>query len=261
MGMLRRGFAAALTLSILSVASFVVPATVDAAARVNATLTIPNNRVNANQPFAISFSSTNVSGGARSFLQREFGTAKVWKSVESLYGRNGTVNASEISIGRYLYRVDIISGKSSTKSKAESIYAYGTVPFETVCASLFGQGGCNVETEQVGSTIFTYVVKFSAQTYPNYSQDISAKTTTCRSATLQFAQPNNSGPNDSYLQVIQSASDPENASISPGVIGTFAITLDGGPWILNVSNGNVLSYNTVPVEVNGTMDCYSTTGS
>jgi len=256
--MFRRGFAGAITLFVFMGASFIVPVTVGAAPRFHATFAIPNDRINASNPFAISFSTTNVPRGARIFLQREFGTAKVWKSVTSLHGRSGAATAPGVPLGQYLYRVDIVVGRASSASSPKPLYAYGTVPFQTVCAAFFGQ--CASQTEQVGSTIFTYVYQASVSLYPKYSQVISAKSTTCRTGTLQFAQPNSVVNNDAYVQIIQSATDPENGSGAPGTIGTFAINFDGGPWILNVSSANSLNGYTSPVQINGVFDCYSTTG-
>lgn len=256
--MVRRGFVAAVALFIIMGASSVVPTAVGASARFHATLVIPNDRINASQSFTISFSTTNVPGGARILLQREFGTAKVWKSVERLHGRSGSATAPAVPLGQYLYRVDIVVAKTAASSPPKKLYAYGAVPFQTVCAAI--RGSCDTQTEQIGTTIFTYVWSANADAYPRYSQDISEKSTTCRTGTLQLAQPNSDGTNDAYLQIIQSASDPENGSTVAGTIGTFAITFDGGPWILNVASSNLNYGDGDSVQINGTFDCYSTTG-
>jgi hypothetical protein len=88
------------------------------------------------------------------------------------------------------------------------------------------------------------------------AQNITA--TTCRSASLQFAQYSGDGTYDTYIQFIQSASDPESQSTPKGTIGTMNATFDGGPWILNVAADG---YSGDVVQINGTFDCYSLTGT
>jgi hypothetical protein len=260
--MVHKRTASALAFIMLVAAPLIVPAAAVAAPRFHAVLSIPNNRVDASAPFAITYSTTNVPGNARIYLQRQFGTGKVWKSVEKLHGLSGSMNARAVPIGKYLYRIEIAIGRSNATSAAKLLYAYGTVPFETVCAAMIGGGNCSAGTQQVGTTIFTYAAQFNSSLYPNYLQALSAKTTTCRSANLQFAPYNTSqsGSYETYVQFIQSASDPETASTGPNTIGTITATLDGGPWILNLSHG-INNYTGGAVYFNGSFNCYSTTGS
>jgi hypothetical protein len=182
----------------------------------------------------------------------------VWKSVKRLTALNGSATAPEVPVGKYEYRVDVVSGRVTTTSPHELLYSYGTVPFATLCNDpLSGSGGeCGNSTEQVGTTIFTDGGGWYGGYYPQYNAALSVKTTTCRSAKLQFAQRTSDGSYDTYVQFIQSASDPQAATTGPNTIGNINVTLDGGPWILNVAadGGNHV------VWVNGTFNCYSTTG-
>jgi hypothetical protein len=224
----------------------------------HATLTLASSQVDAGSAFNVTYQTTGVSGSARVYLQRQFGTAKVWKSVRQLKGAEGTVSAPSVQIGEYKYRILILVGRKMMTSATKTLYSYGSIAFGTVCLNhkISNSGNCSTGTAQEGTTILSYAGEFGSQNYPTYDQALSARTTTCRSVTLQFAMQTVS-ISTAYVQIIQSASDPQAQSTGPGTIGTFSATLDGGPWILNVASSNS-QYDYVLI--NGTFNCYSTTG-
>jgi len=224
----------------------------------HATLTLASSQVDAGSAFKVSFQTIGVSGSARVYLQRQFGTAKVWKSVRQLKGAEGTVSAPSVQIGEYKYRILIVVGRKTIMSTTKTLYAYGSVAFETVCLNpkISKNGSCSTGTAQEGTTILTYAGEFSSQNYPTYDQALSVRTTTCRSVTLQFAMQT-VAIGTAYVQIIQSASDPQSQSTAPATIGTLSASLDGGPWILNVASSDS-QYD--DVLINGTFNCYSTSG-
>jgi hypothetical protein len=234
------------------------PSPAIASTRMQVTFAISSESVDAGTSFTVTYGVRNSSATARVYLQRQFGTAKVWKSVKRLSGAEGTVAAPDVPIGKYEYRVYVIEGRTIATSPIKLLYSYGEVPFETVCQNplLTKSSDCNIGTEQVGTTIFSYAGGFFGGYYPTYDLALSAKTTTCRSVTLQFAQRTSDGSYDTYVQFIQSATDPEAMTTGPNTIGVITATLDGGPWILNVAGDD----GPDDVKLNGTFDCYSTTG-
>ena len=166
--------------------------------------------------------------------------------------------APGIQMGKYGYRLAIVKPhKAPIYSRGRNVFSYGTVSFAAICDSpKVRSDGCGPGTTQVGSTVFSYAGvfgDFANKTYPTYYEPLSVPRTTCRSVALRWSEYGGSGP--TYVQIVQSATDPQAASAAPDVVGTMDAHLDGGPWILDVA-----SDGSVDIAVNGTFNCYTSTG-
>jgi hypothetical protein len=235
------------------------------AQRPTLTLSVPNDQVNAGQSYQVAYSTARLPSSARLFLQRQFGTAHVWKSVLSLTARSGVANAPALPMGETGVRLYADVDGVRTTSKVDTVYAYGPVSIDAICASPGTQSdtdsGCSGGNEQIGSNIFVYNVMLESNDdqYPNFNDAITSSKTTCRSGTLQFAEQSSFGSYQTWVEIVQSASDPQVSTTPPDSIGTFTFSLDGGPWYLETS-GNNTSFGTA-VAATGTFQCYTPSGT
>ena len=250
----------AVAASLLAAALIAGPAS--ASAKETVTLTIPSNHVTANKTFQIKYSSAHVPAGAILMLQRQFGSAHVWKRIKKLAGTKGTAYAPTVAMGKYAYRIYVSKPHKpyviAKTSGGRTVYSYGSVPLSAICniPSVLQSGSCGLATAQVGTTVFAYEIWARGASYPSYAEALSVPKTTCRSVTLYFAQVDPLAPEAAYVQLVQSASDPQTASTPSNAVGTTTARLDGGPWILDVAVGG----GTDAVGLNGTFNCYTTSG-
>ena len=233
-----------------------------AAPRAAISMAFSSSRIDAGSAASFEYSTTGIAAGTPMFLQRQFGSGRTWKSVEKLKGTSGTAATPRMVLGRYVFRI-LSSGARRTASPGHTLFVYGRVSFEVVCHAV--HGGCSgaPQTEEVGSTIFTYTGAFYSATYPSWAQALSASKSTCRSATLHFAQETDYDPNGytSYLEVVQAGPNPQMNSTGPNTIGTLTVTLNGGPWIVSTADTEPNAIDTSAVFLNGHFSCYTTTGT
>ena len=191
------------------------------------------------------------------YLQRQYGSAHVWKNVERLKARTGTVTAPGVQIGKYAYRIRVTkSGRKVVISATRALYSYATVAYATLCREYWGGSSCSAQTVQIGEAIFTYVWESYGGQYPTYVTPLEFASTSCSSLSVDFATNDPNSSDTAYLKVIQSGSDPQYASTAAGTIGKFSPKLDGGPFYLEASETNG-SYGTY---LSGHATCYTPTG-
>ena len=142
----------ALTASVVA-----VPATAQQspAARVAATVTLTpaSTRIDAESKAKFTYSSTHVPAAATMKLQREVGTAHVWRTVGTAQGRSGQITSKKVPMGRALFRLVATTNRAGTiaTSKTTSVFAYGKVPLSRICRqdSFYGaaaSGGMSTST-------------------------------------------------------------------------------------------------------------------
>jgi hypothetical protein len=223
-------------------------------------------RISTSQRPTIRYTSANLPSGSKLALQRQFGTARVWKNVLLLKGRSGTASAPKVQMGKYRYRIRAYRNRTTVVlSGTKLLYSFGRIPLTNICndgnsnsnVSVNDANGCQTRTVQVNGMVFTYLIRDNPPAPPNYDQDITFGTnTTCRSITFQFSMDNNAAPTDTAdIELVQSASDPQKKSVGFGQIVYAFFSLDGGPWDLDLSDTNFDSEY-----VNGHLSCWSASG-
>jgi hypothetical protein len=236
--------AAAVVLGLAAPAAWAAPA---AAARPSVTLKFANAHISHTSPPVVDWASKNVPSGSRFELERQFGSAHVWKGIQVLPGKSGSRNSAKVQMGRYAYRIQVHhGGKVIATSGTATLYSYGLVPLANLCnedtSKVFvdNTDGCQTQTVQVGGTVFTYLIDADPPAPPQYEQDVTvAARTSCRSISLQWALDNNAQPSDTaQVEVVQASADPQTAKVAQGRIGSKTMKLDGGPWDLNLSSTN-----------------------
>jgi hypothetical protein len=254
-----------LALAVLAIVPFslVGSATVASAARLRAQLAFVSNQVNAGIRPTIKYASTGTPAGSRLYLQRQFGLANVWKTVEKLNGLEGRALTVGVPQGRYHYRVAVYTnGRFITSSSVRTLYSYSSVSLATLCNApnvTVGGSGCAPGTMQVGSHVFSYEIigDYLGDEPPNYATLIVFPNNRCRTLSLTFGlDSNNSQTGEvAYVQILQRTLDPQHASAPQGRLGSLVARLDRGPWYLqnSTTDGDLVYYN-------GSASCWSADG-
>lgn len=227
-------------------------------------LTIPVSTLNAGSQPSITYSSNGLAKGSSLYLQRQFGTAKVWKSVLKLTESAGTATAPSLPMGAYSYRLFAVNRRNSWTSPIVGVFVYGEVPLSSICNTEnedYGTGDCASPsaTVQIGGNLFEYAIEqnwgLEAQP-PSWSDPFSFPKNTCNQLVITYGLSNSDNSTDTAnLEVIQTTLDPEYSSTPYGQLGTFTAELDGGPWNLeaNTTSG-------ATVYENGYAMCYTSSG-
>lgn len=262
----RAMIAAAACAAVLGLAAPAAPAALAApaasAARPSVTLKFANAHISHTAQPVVEWSSKNVPAGSRFQLQRQFGSAHVWKGIQVLSGRSGSARSARVEMGRYGYRIQVHhSGKIVATSSTATLYSYASIPLTNLCNEdtstvyVLDTNGCQTQTVQVGGTVFTYLIEDEPPGPPQYDQDVKVGArTSCRSISLQWALDNNAQPSDTaQVEVVQASADPQTARIGQGKIGSKTMSLAGGAWFLDLSDSNVDNEY-----VNASLSCWST---
>jgi len=259
-----RAFAALASL-LIGLSLGVTPASLaSASTRGAVTLSFAPNRIEHTSLVHVRYSSAGLPPGTVLILQREVGTAHVWRPVERLPGTSGAINAPSVPQGRYIYRIlGVRAGRNLVSSRWELLFSYAPVSFGSICSSNFVFGkyaNCTDGTIDVGTHVFPYQVRlggdYGSASYPQYSDvmDTTAPTT-CRSVQLLFG----GGVHSRYLELLQETLSPVLASSGSETLGTLRAHLDGKPWHLLASYSPNAGYYD-DIYASGTFDCYSATG-
>jgi hypothetical protein len=231
------------------------------AAKPSVTLKFANAHISHTSQPVVDWTSKNVPSGSRFQLQRQFGSAHVWKGVQVLSGRSGSAKSAKVQMGRYAYRIQVHrSGKVIATSSTATLYSYAAIPLTNLCNEdtstvyVVDTNGCEPNTVQVGGTVFTYLIEDEPPAPPQYDQDVKVGArTSCRSISLQWALDNNAPTSDSaQVEVVQATADPQTAKIGQGKVGSKTMSLAGGAWYLNLSDSNGDNEY-----VNATLSCWS----
>jgi hypothetical protein len=259
--MIRRrltSIAAAVALALTGAAA--VGPTASAAAKPSANLTFTPNKVTASKPITLKYTSAHLPAGSTLYLQWQVGTAHVWKRYAVLKGVSGTASEKGQPLGKYEFRIYVSTKtKAVTASVGRFLYSYGNVALSEICRE-FNGSTCQGGTIQVGDNVYSYADEYGVQNeYPDYD---SFNHTTCASAHLTYAgyPPDVNGNYVTYEKVVQAKSNAVDSSAQPNTIGTLNVKFDGGPWILDVSTNVTNLEDSIPIYLNGTFECYTSTG-
>ena len=248
-----------ITVSVAGALALAVPAAALAqpsapAVRASAVLAFKHDKVSHGVKPVFTYKTAHLPSGAVIDLQRQYGSAHVWKNVERLRAGPGTATAPGVPMGKYDYRLRVTkSGRTVVTSAVRPLYSYGTVAFSTLCAYV-NNGPCSSNTVQIGTTIFTYYLSGS-NVYPTYSAIMKFPSTSCSNMSVEFGTDDTTSGAHAYVEMIQSRTDPQYGSTPIATIEKFSPTLDGGPFYLEVSETGGYT-----VYLNGPATCYTASG-
>lgn len=258
---MRRIFLAA---AVAPVAALIAGASLPATASANlktrpmASFTFVHDKVDAGKRPSLNYTTAHLPRGSVRYLQRQFGFAHVWKNVERLRRASGRTTAPAVPMGKYRYRIRVMAkGRQVVVSRIHPLYSYGRVSYTDLCKSATSHANCSSGAVQIGNTAFTYAEYDIPSVFPSYSQELSDNTTSCSSITVRWGYVDSSMSN-SYIKIIQSATDPQKGSTPNGTIGKLVATLDGGPFFLDSSadSNNADQF----IYFNGFALCYTDNG-
>jgi hypothetical protein len=196
-------------------------------------------------------------------LQSESDAGK-WSTVDrfAVGSPTGKERMSGRAIGRYTYRVQLLSsaGTMLSQSPGQFLYSYGSVSLGTICRT-FTQfpWQCTSGKEQVGFSAYAYTAEVGMNDgiaqYPGFSPVWSGQNTSCRSGIITFVA--DSTGHTSYAEILRSNVVPQVSSARDGKVGSLRAVFDGGAWRFKLSTtGSGLPQ----FWLTGTWDCYTPSG-
>lgn len=207
-----------------------------------------NDKVTANKNVKFHYS---VSGDTRGqlVLQRTFGTAQVFKTVQRLSKTAHLGTAKVPEMGAYDYRVALIRHRRlHSASSAKPLFSYGTVQLGTLLRT-------GSRTVSIGGHLYRYV-------WVNYDNGrrriIKRDKTSCRSLSLSMAlkDENDYGTPRGGISVIQETADPVSKNAVSSQVVQMGARLSGDAF---TASGTADNYGYL--YVNGTASCYTTNGN
>jgi hypothetical protein len=256
--------AAAAVVGALALAAAPASATTNIAARSHpaAAFSFASDRVNAGAKPKLSYATAHLPHGSKIYLQRDFGTKHVFKSIQRLKKRSATVSTAGVQMGRYQYRIKVVHKKQVLLfSQAHRLFSYGEVTALQLCNSENNDAqfndGCGQGTIQVGSNVYTYAVQDGeGDTGPDENADVVAQHSSCRAAYITFASSNDESDTTSLgAEISQTSADEQGATTPAGTIGTLVASISSSAWDLEFysDSGDYVYWN-------GDFSCWSASG-
>jgi hypothetical protein len=226
-----------------------------------------NSHVSAGNQIAGTITYSVLPAGTRVFIERSTGPSESPQEVVRL-GAMGSGTRIVKLHGQFAgkYRFAAIAtgknGKQISRSAWQQLFSYSDVPLSILCldpGATIGGNWCQGGNVQVGPNLFAYAIEGNVDYNkpPSYGIIINFPANTCRSMSLSIAMDSNgSQPGDTAtVQVIQETTGPQTMTVEQGVVNTFPVNLDGGPfYVENASTANdYLFYN-------GSANCWSRNG-
>src|SRR4051794_29908594 len=163
--------------------SGVLAAPADAHGRPSVTVTLQSS-VDQGQALALTWHASALPRGTRIALQRQVGTARVWKTLKRLYGSGGSTSVPAFELGIYRLRVVALGRHSQVYvQRQRTLKVFGPVPLGALVGGS-GQSGTNTTPTRT----FPYVFKIGDLACCGNLSDagltVPATNNTCRSVHL-----------------------------------------------------------------------------
>jgi hypothetical protein len=211
----------------------------------------------AGRPVQFNYSAKGLPANAKLVLQRQQGTAHVWRTIKTLRrSANGSSTVPAYPLGRYRLRLAALKKRSVVAAQTRQLSVFGTVPFKT----LFGR------TEQAyttGGAIFRFVfgVYAVASGSSRSGTLVTVDKNPCRSVHVDFIPGSDRGTEiiegSGTASIVQESRDAVSATVPAQTVGEVdAVVTPGQAWSINVQDvgSRVLTWY-----VNGSASCYATT--
>lgn len=230
------------SLAVSAVAVLPSAAAAPAAKRAIITVAAASVAIDAGTSPVLNYTVTRFRSGAKILMQRQYGTAGVWKTVGKLTAASGSFTAPAVGQGEFVYRVAVKQRKRILAARTALVRAYAPVSMETFLND-------SSSTTQIGTRLFRYVLSWTGL---SSSISVSADDHTCRHLSLEVGL---SGGNSSstLVTVVQEAADPASVTVPKGEVKTLEVDLAPGAFQVTHSN-SAYGY------LNGTLSCYTPSG-
>lgn len=214
------------------------------ATRPSVSLSLPAS-ANAGSAIGFTYAFHRVTVGDRLFVQRQEGTARVWRTISQLRSPAGSASIDGLPLGIYRLRVAAQSGSGHiVAQEQQTIMVFGRVPFSTLMSGLkVFNDGLN-GTYAMPTETFDYVIGFPLSNNgdpPFPIPPVSATNNYCRELHLNFV-PGRADtaadfpPWSASVSIVQATLEPVSASASAETIGSLnAPLVPGTSWSINVA--------------------------
>jgi hypothetical protein len=228
-----------------------VPA--DAAKRPKVTLTLPP-QADQGAPIPYTFTASRVRRHDKLVVQRQTGTAKVYRTVAVLlHARSGSGTLPPLSLGDYRYRIAVLGRHRGHRrvlaSRRTRVAVFGTVPLGRL---INGDSG----TYTTPTRTFPYVFRADANEVTGDTElTVSPHSNHCRSIHFDFVPESYYDSDDPVtITIVQQSLDPVSASARPDDFGALDAPLrPGESWSLQTSVFSDRDAN--EVDFNGWASC------
>lgn len=228
---------------------------------------LANSHVNAGDAISATITYSGLPVGTKVLIERSPGTSASEQTVMRV-GAKGSGSRHVTLPGQFVgkYRFTAVAtgqnGKPISRSAWQQLFSYGDVLLSVLCpdpGATIGGDWCQGGNVQVGANLFAYAIRGNVDFNkpPSYGIIVSFPANTCRSMSLNIAMDSNaSQPGDTAtVQVIQEIVGAQTMTVQQGVVNTFQVNLDGGPfYVENSSTADDYLY------YNGTANCWSRNG-
>jgi hypothetical protein len=226
---------------------------------------------------AFSFATRHIPPSAQLVVQRQEGTAHVWKEVLRLTARAGAGRLPALQLGIYPLRIAAFAKHARLlASTTANLDVFGSVPLGTVVRGYpgeysgpYGNGG-HAGSYPTATSTFDYVLglpEYRDFPTPWIPTEVSATRNHCRALHVDFLPGNNDGaeagaPPAGFvgtLSVAQATLDLQSASAPYETPGHLDATLvPGTTWGFRLSDNETNGNVGVAFFLNGSADCDST---
>lgn len=222
---------------------------------------------NAGVATSFAYTTRGLSSSSRLVLQRQQGTARVWRTVASLAkARTGASSLPGLTLGIYRIRIAAIARRGKVVAEQpRTIEIFGEVPFTTLFALGYETHSAELSGANIPGVYTTpgRTFNYDFETFANENQSstvITVGNNTCRSVHIDFVPGLTGSESAPYYQsssatlsVIQQSLDPVVSTAGFSTFGALdAQLVPGESWSVTTF-GNSKS---IHVYVNGSAVCY-----
>jgi hypothetical protein len=220
--------------------------TVRVVPRPTVSLSFASAAIDAGTGPTLTYGTSGVPAGYAVRLQRQFGTAAVWRDVQPL-ALSGTTTAPSLTMGKYIYRVGVIAPTGVLVAWQQgAVAAYGDVPLTQLMQ-------VQSHTVQIGTQLFRYAYEFGSGTTTFLHMD----STSCRSVRFSVGKTGTATSNGGSVDVVQETADAQSLHVMSNEVKAFTASLTGDAVDLNISD---TSGDDGYTYVDGVLSCYTADG-
>jgi hypothetical protein len=215
--------------------------------------------VDASTPIAYEFTSNHVRSTEKLVLQREVGSAHVYRTVRTLpHVHSGSGSAPGLPLGEYRFRIAVLDKprkghRKVLASRRARVSVFGTVSLAHLLDN--PSGG----TYTSPTRTFPWVLRAHAFSVTgDTALTVSATRNHCRAIHFDFIPENNdyNQGDSSTLTVVQQSADPVSATAHTDELGALDVGLrPGESWSLKASLAT--GHSSTDIDVNGSAVCSS----
>jgi hypothetical protein len=247
---------------VVAVVSVLVAASAaDAKARPRVSLTVPSV-IEAGSAYSAQWHVSHVPHGARIYIQKPVGTAKIWQPIApKLTGTGGSIALPAFAaLGVYQVRIAAILRGKVVASQARVARVFANVPFSNLLAHL--EAGTFVEAKVAFPYAAFAFISVSGGGEGSNSGAIKVAHSTCDRVRLEFvgAEASKQEPGSITATLVRQTQEPVSATQPNPNVGILEAPVTiGQSWGVNFTLSGVPGLLIVGYHAffNGTAHCYS----